>query len=154
MERLHVVFCIVWCMLINESGSFIPFLYLGKDSKARNIKCGSEHPHLITRTGDSIRFQQSQKRTKMLFSVPDVENLLFAPSDRRFFNPVWYPYFARQTYVEKLQLPSSGNPFWRTEESNIWMFEQPIGFFNISVNIRSVFRFSTKILQIQLTAHV
>ena len=93
-----------------------------------NHKTGYNHlPHRNVNVG-----------LQMLFSVPDLGNLLFAPSDQRFFNPIWYPYFARSTHVEKLQIPPSRNPFQRVEQSDIWMFEQPIGFLNITVNIRLV----------------
>ena len=46
------------------------------------------------------------RRLEMFFSTPDLGNLLFAPSDRRFFNPVWFPYFARPTHVEEVPSPS------------------------------------------------
>mmetsp|Transcript_6062 Transcript_6062/g.15443 ORF Transcript_6062/g.15443 Transcript_6062/m.15443 type:complete len:481 (-) Transcript_6062:1120-2562(-) len=73
----------------------------------------------------------------MLFSIPDFENLLFAPSNRRFFNPIWYPYFARETYVHKVQEVSQGTMWSGPRDSvDMWSFEQPIGFLNITVNIR------------------
>ena len=88
------------------------------------------------------------RRLEMFFSTPDLGNLLFAPSDRRFFNPVWFPYFARPTHVEEVPSPSEmgsgltslvrrlGAPGGRAAGPNMWMFEQPIGFLNITVNIR------------------
>jgi hypothetical protein len=103
----------------------------------------------------------------MFFSIPDVGNLLFAPAEKRFFNPVWFPYFARDTHVEELPaapgldlagLPAAlgrigSNALARIGSAGgggaaqqraapppagagVWVFEQPIGFLNISVNIR------------------
>jgi hypothetical protein len=94
--------------------------------------------HKSTRLSRGVSKGRRQA-TKMLFSVPDIGNLLFAPTEQRFFNPIWFPYFARPTNVEKVQIPVSRNPLWRTEEPELWMFEQPIGFLNITVNIRFVY---------------
>jgi len=71
----------------------------------------------------------------MFFSTPDINNLFLADSKERFFNPVWYPYFARKTHMEKLTFPSS-SLFGGKPPTDMWMLEQAIGFLNISVNIR------------------
>ena len=69
----------------------------------------------------------------MFFSTTDVGNLLFAKSDQRFFNPVWFPYFARPTHVEEVPPPTgtqTWNPFARLGSSTgasapgMWMFEK------------------------------
>jgi hypothetical protein len=70
---------------------------------------------------------------RMFFSTPDVGNLLSAPQDQRFFNPVWFPYFARPTHVEEVA-PAQGTQRWTSflstrlgsapPSTGIWMFEQ------------------------------
>jgi hypothetical protein len=35
------------------------------------------------------RRERNTLTPRMLFSIPDIGNLLFAPSDKRFFNPIW-----------------------------------------------------------------
>jgi len=84
---------------------------------------------------------------RKFFSTPHGGNLLFAPREQRFFNPVWFPYFARPTHVEEIP-PTPGTQTWTSflggrlgstapaAGTGIWMFEQPIGFLNITVNIR------------------
>jgi hypothetical protein len=127
------------------SVSFSPFVSLNHGKRIHSVAPASlllhENPDLRTKNNclaPSPRQRSTLNEPQMLFSVPDIGNLLFAPSDRRFFNPIWFPYFARPTHVEKLQIPPSRNPLRRVEQSDIWMFEQPIGFLNITVNIRSV----------------
>jgi hypothetical protein len=73
----------------------------------------------------------------MLFSVPDIgkKKLL------RLIEDVLIQYgslISHGLHVQKLRIPPSRNPLRRLEQSDIWMFEQPIGFLNITVNIRSV----------------
>jgi len=72
---------------------------------------------------------------RMFFSTPDVGNLLFAPGDQRFFNPVWFPYFARPTHVEEV-VPAQGAQPWvaflgarlgsAPRSTGMWMFEQVV----------------------------
>jgi hypothetical protein len=72
---------------------------------------------------------------RMFFSTPDVGNLLFAQGDQRFFNPVWFPYFARPTHVEEVA-PAQGAQPWAAflgarlgsapRSTGMWMFEQVV----------------------------
>ena len=124
---------IVHLAFLTTAKSFAPSRYSNFNLQFASRNADGSHGDRLNR--QACRF----RKTRMLFSVPDFGNLLFAPSERRFFNPIWFPYFARPTNVEKIQIPAFRNPLWRSDESDMWMFEQPIGFLNITVNIRSVY---------------
>ena len=105
----------------------------------------------VTSAGAAKNERRPAQGPRMFFSTPDIGNLLFAPQDQRFFNPVWFPYFARPTHVEEVtfedrtllgRIGSLGGRLGSLGSGAggagavMWMFEQPIGFLNITVNIR------------------